>query len=542
MGHFAPASLAQRSPRQRTWRGSFLPDDAELHYHRLAAQVARSLPGDDPRLRELPSDYTEGYPLDAESKPSGVTGSTGYPTRLFKAVSLRDGVARAVRRVDGVRLPLDVLRAVLSRWGSPAHGVASHPSIIALRECPSPSPGDRATFFAHDLVPGARSLADIFFSERPGEAPQLGEELVWRVAADALLGIRAAHAAGLSLHGITLERLLLAPDGRCLIAGAGVLEALDHESDRPLPALQENDVSNLGAALLQLAVRDTAAAQPGSLQASLRALSAKATPQLTRLVGALMARPPPSAAAAVDELLAPRLPALYEGILRRCEALDSLVAAEAGSGRMLRLLVKLLHVLDRPEADVDPAWGSGGDKLVLAAMRDAIFHQTDESGRPRMDPSHVMECLQRLDMGDPQRVLLPARDGQTLLMADWATLRASVHDSFGALAKAADGPVPPIYGGLRPGTQAAMGRRLGVAGALPVEALAPAGFHQAGAGQDPAGSAAAAALRPPLLLLLRPLLLAATICKCTRACTAACRALRWAWAGTRQGSAAGTAE
>jgi len=453
-----------------------MPDDAEAHYHRIAVEGARALAPEDPACRELPAGFSDPFPLDSSSKPHGISGSTGFPTRLFKAVNLRDGVARAVRRVDGVRVPFDVLSAVVARWTSPAHAVGDHPSVIGLREVPGASPRERATFFAHDFVPGARTLDELFFGERRAEAPALGEELLWRVAADCLLGLRAVHAAGLSMHGVSLERILLAPDGRAMLGGAGLLEALDHEAERSLSAAQAADVAGLGGALLQLALLDKTAARPDAVRAAARALMTKASPQLVHLITACLGRPAPSAAAAT-ELLAPRLPGMYEGMLRRVEALDALLAAEAGSGRMMRLLVKLAHVLDRPEADSDPMWGSAGDGAVLAAMRDAVFHQTDESGRPRLDPSHVTECLHRLDAGDPQRVLLPARDGQSVMTASWATLRGSLHTAFSALAKAADGPVAPVRGGLRPGAQQAAGRRMGVAGAMPVGAIAPAGFY-----------------------------------------------------------------
>jgi len=239
-------------------------------------------------------------------------------------------------------------------------------------------------------------------------------------------------------------------------------------------------VAGLGSTLLQLALLDKSASQPDSVARAVRVLVGKAPPALVRLIGACLSRPTPSAAAIADELLAPKLPSLYEGMLRRVEALDALLAAEAGSGRMLRLMVKLCHVLDRPEADTDPVWGSAGDGAVLAAMRDAVFHQTDEAGRPVLDPSHVIECLQRLDAGDPQRVLLPARDGQSVMTASWATIRGSLHTAFSGLTKASRGPVAPMRGGLRPGPQQAAGRRLGVAGAMPLSGVAPAGLYATG--------------------------------------------------------------
>jgi PAB-dependent poly(A)-specific ribonuclease subunit 3 len=468
------ASLVQHTPVMRTWRGCFMPDDAEAYFHRLGVENTRSLPPDDPRVRDLPSEFVQVWPLDEASKPAGITGSTGYPSRVYKAVRLADGVAFAVRRVDNIKVPVDVLRAVFSRWTA-AGAVSSHPNIVALRFCPTTQKGERATLFAHDFVTGARNLQQLFFSGGRSPPP-ITEGLLWRVTTDVLLALRAVHSAGLSMHGVSAERVLIAPDGRALLSGAGVLEALDHDSDWPIASLQASDLRGLGEALVQLICGARVATQPVNLAKSVQFVASRVSPRLVRLLHALLGATPPPAARLLEELVAPQTPYLYESLLRRTEALEQLLMLEAGSGRMLRLMVKLMHVLDRPESETDRSWGASGDKAALAAMRDVIFHQVDDSGRPRLDPSHVVECLQKLDCGDPERVLLPARDGQSLMMADWGTLRGLLQESFMSLAQATEGAMPPLEGSLRVGVQAASGRRLGVAGAQDLSSVAPAGL------------------------------------------------------------------
>jgi len=80
---------------------------------------------------------------------------------------------------------------------------------------------------------------------------------------------------------------------------------------------------------------------------------------------------------------------------------------------------------------------------VLPLFRDFVFHQQSGTGAPALDVGHAVEALTRLDAGDSQRIALPCRDGQSMLTADYATVRASLDDSFGVLrARATAGKGP----------------------------------------------------------------------------------------------------
>ena len=121
----------------------------------------------------------------------------------------------------------------------------------------------------------------------------------------------------------------------------------------------------------------------------------------------------------------------------------------AEDGRLLRLLVRLSSVLERPESETDPQWAetglphsalqqctggeySGrayihggeihvaaeanmksrcalmctGDRYLLKLFRDVVLHQVREDGSPLLDWGHVVECLNKLDAGVPEKVLL----------------------------------------------------------------------------------------------------------------------------------------
>lgn len=60
----------------------------------------------------------------------------------------------------------------------------------------------------------------------------------------------------------------------------------------------------------------------------------------------------------------------------------------------------------------DPRWSESGDRYLIKLFRDYVFHQVDEQGRPVVDLSHVLTCLNKLDAGIEDKVMLVSRDGQ----------------------------------------------------------------------------------------------------------------------------------
>lgn len=67
-------------------------------------------------------------------------------------------------------------------------------------------------------------------------------------------------------------------------------------------------------------------------------------------------------------------------------------------------------MMDRFEHD--PRWSESGDRYLIKLFRDFVFHQVDDQGRPVVDLSHVLTCLNKLDAGIEDKVMLVSRDGQ----------------------------------------------------------------------------------------------------------------------------------
>lgn len=53
---------------------------------------------------------------------------------------------------------------------------------------------------------------------------------------------------------------------------------------------------------------------------------------------------------------------------------------------------------------MDATWSETGDRYLLKLFRDYVFHQVTEDGRPWLDMGHIVQCLNKLDAGAPEKV------------------------------------------------------------------------------------------------------------------------------------------
>ena len=56
--------------------------------------------------------------------------------------------------------------------------------------------------------------------------------------------------------------------------------------------------------------------------------------------------------------------------------------------------------------NMDGAWAETGDRYMLKLFRDYVFHQVTEDGRPWVDMAHIVQCLNKLDAGVPEKVTI----------------------------------------------------------------------------------------------------------------------------------------
>lgn len=446
--------------RRATWATRFLPEHLYEYYAQRAALQTLSLPPGHARLLELPSEYVSMWPLDAHvHERVHVTGSFGYVTSLFKAVSTKDGVAYAVRRVEGVRAAPALLRTVVESWQR-----ATHPCIVPLRRVTAIGSGATpALLFEHDYLVGARSVKELYLSKGSGETPAIPEEKMWSIVSQLLLAVRAAHDAGLTFRGLAAQRVLIHGHFRIAISSAGVLDVCESDNPKPLSEWQPADILTLGQLLLQLATRNgnaTVHSHGSSISSMLEVVKSTYSSSLHALIVLLLSKPVP--VHELVRLLAPQLASALDAAASHADLLDTVLAREMDNGRIMRLLFKLNFICERAEHDGNPQWAETGDRYPLKLFRDFVFHQTGDDGRPVLDMAHTLEALTLLDAGSSERILLSSRDGATLLVASYAQLKQALEAAYDDLKAASSrGAAVEHASGARSGTRHARVRGRG---------------------------------------------------------------------------------
>lgn len=66
---------------------------------------------------------------------------------------------------------------------------------------------------------------------------------------------------------------------------------------------------------------------------------------------------------------------------------------------------------------MDNSWSETGDRYLVKLFRDYVFHQVDESNTPIIDMGHVIDSLNKLDVGTEDKIVLSSRDGDSILLA-----------------------------------------------------------------------------------------------------------------------------
>jgi len=394
----------------------------------------------------------------------------GVPTFVYKAT---DGVAFfALRRIDGVRVN-ELTNPAVEAWKS-----IIHPHIVSLREVffSNAFNNTNSLYVAYEYHPGAETLEERFpactlSQNRPpgyqNDPKGLNEDTLWAILIQLVSALRAIHAKGLcAAKQISGSKIIVVGKNRLRLSAGGIEDLFKYDARKTtVQAKQQEDIIALGQLMLRLA----APVSDNSFSATQKALedvaancSVEFHSVLLRLLGLISniaspassptassaTSPAPSSSSSVaavpvsgqfpslDEIqhmLAIRAFGHLEKTYNFADALETELSKELDNGRLFRIMVKLGFINERPEYDFSTSWSETGDRFPLKLFRDYVFHQVGEDGNPVMDVSHVVECLNKLEVGTDERVLLMSRDEKSMLVLAYKDLKRYLLESFNEL-------------------------------------------------------------------------------------------------------------
>lgn len=408
-------------------------------------------------LRQFP-DLPENVEMYSELTP--IECAPHSMATSYRATHRQSGEHYALRRLHSYS---NVPTKRLEMWKN-----IDHPNVIRLHECfTTKAFGDHSMVLVYDYHPACVTVMNKYLSggsAAPGEgntfhdpfssdpdAPRpythqknamlravacgalLPEAVLWSLLVQLTAALRAIHTAGLACRSLDPTKVVM--NGcRVRVAWCGVADAL-HTNTNDVGQAQQEDLTALGRLALALACRTV---HCDNLPASMDLVARTYSADLKNLILYLLSTSP--ARRSVTDLM-PMIGARFytqvEALERRADAFEEQLAREIDNGRLLRILIKLGVVNERPELNMDPSWSETGDRYMLKLFRDHLFHSVGADGRPWLDQAHLAHCLNQLDGGSNNRVELMSRDEQSVLVVSYAELKHCLEQSFDEVTQAA---------------------------------------------------------------------------------------------------------
>jgi PAB-dependent poly(A)-specific ribonuclease subunit 3 len=342
-------------------------EDELWRYHReIAIEAVRQMDPTDPRHKAVPIPYCNAYCMDAPSQTGTTRSSFGYPSSTFQVTSREDGHLYCLRRFDNVKsVSPKIAAAVLEKWSK-----IDHPGLVPLDQRRGCFVAQRAVFFVHRYIPGARSLRDRWTGP-------LSESVLWSSIAQFVSVLRRVHSANLAVRCMDLAHVLSKTDAsqmrlRVYLNCAGIVDALEFESRKNLGDLQNEDIRDLGRLILSMATGTeiTSKTDNNTLNRCEQFCAQNYSRELHNLCFTLIRSPVAPTIVDVSRAMAGRALDELDAVHASLDRTETALAAEYESGRALRLLLKLGFVNERPEFGPNRRWAQTGDCYVLTLFRD----------------------------------------------------------------------------------------------------------------------------------------------------------------------------
>jgi PAB-dependent poly(A)-specific ribonuclease subunit 3 len=411
--NWAHGSYTLPAPPKRSLQTIGIPEPIRSHFRSLDLEALRQMDPDSERYKELPMHYHSAYPLYNPLSAMGMAGSEGsggscfgYPTSLFKVTDQVDSQLYALRRFDNVRTSPSVVANVMSRWQE-----IRHPGIVSLYGITLEK---GAVFFSYAYHAGAQTLKQRYIDQA---GPLLGESLLWRLLIQMLSAMRLVHGRGLAVRVVEPAHVILTSGTCARLSSVAVLDILEFESRKSMADLQQDDLVKLARLMLSLVNR--ALVNSKNTEDAIVLLKQHYSIDFQRVIGALLSGKLTVTQICNNPTVADRIHDELDTSMAATDALHSHLRNEYENGRLLRLLMKLGFINERPGDE----WSETGDQYLLKLFRDHVFHQVTGEGLPILDAGHVITALNKLDAGDPEDILMSSRDGKDLLVVSYTDVQ-----------------------------------------------------------------------------------------------------------------------
>jgi PAB-dependent poly(A)-specific ribonuclease subunit 3 len=442
---------------QRTAHDFFIPDALREELQKKA-EVARQIAPNStlPVIEQFHSLFC------LDMSPQKNTAPFGYASWIYRAVSSKDGKTYALRRLENFRLTSETAIRSAQPWKRVLNG-----NVVTIHEAfTTRAFGDSSLMLVTDYHPNSKSLADEHFKPvqrfhgRQPTSSHVPEQVLWGYTVQIASALKAIHGSGLAARLITPSKILLTSKNRIRLNACAIMDIVQFDNARSVPELQADDFVQLGRLILCIANNNPTAHL--QMQKSMDYITRSYTARLKECVQWLLNPQPPAGAPSsptspaplqkdIDTFLggiADQFASVFDSELHAQDTLTVHLGKELESSRLVRLLIKLNMINERPELDASQnipgsngtnpssVWAETGERYYLKLFRDYVFHQVDANGHPVTDLAHILDCLNKLDAGTDERIALVSRDEQNVLIVSYREVKRALESAFQDLVRA----------------------------------------------------------------------------------------------------------
>ena len=309
--------------------------------------------------------------------------------------------------------------------------------------------GDGSLIFVTDYHPMAKTLAEFHFSPSSSRFPSrnqqssafVSEATLWSYLVQIANALKVIHGQNLAARVLDTSKILVTDKNRLRLNGVGIFDVLDFDNAPSLIDQQRSDLLELGRIILTLGVNNPLAVQNMSkaMEMFARSYSMALRDIVFWLLNFVNPNPHNQGIETLIADLSSHTMQCFNDSLHLDDNLNTELNRELENSRIVRLLTKISCITERPEYGTDPRWSETGERLPIKLFRDYVFHQVDGAGHPVLDLAHILACLNKLDAGSEEKVLLTDREEQFCVIVSFREMKRVIEGAWGDLMKASRG-------------------------------------------------------------------------------------------------------
>lgn len=444
-----------KQPNERSISDLFIPNQLREYIQQKNEASLRSIANGQLNLPLHIGPYHSLYPIDKHFDKTDK--AFGYPSTVFKCMSNIDGRMYCMRRLEDVPITSGRFLEPIKQWS-----LVDNSNVVKVYDAfTTKAFGDMSLIVIYDYHPLSLNLMETHFFRIGNRDPELiTESVLWSYLVQLVNATTAIHQKDLFVGDYDPTKVIVTNKGRIKLSACGINDIVEaskahnqfqngnnlkadgtkmdtseltqskEEKAAHVSAEQKRDLVRLGELILNLAkstvfIKETEAQSMtreeviGRLQFSSRF---KAVLKYILSEG--------SSWEELQVSISPEILKIADGFQKSCDYMEANLTREVENARLVRLFAKLNVISERPEFLKDGSWSETGKRYPVKLFKDFVFHQVDETGHPVVDLTHIINCLNKLDAGVDENLLLVSPDEMTCLVTSYKQLKELVDNSF----------------------------------------------------------------------------------------------------------------